>query len=59
MESALLIINEKLKEAGMKQTEIDYLLARFLEEEALEYVKTMNKINHCIEMREKGNAVIN
>ena len=39
MDSALLVITEKLKEAGMSTIEIDHLLARFLEEEAFDFVK--------------------
>ncbi len=32
------ILTEKLKSTGMNLSEIDHLLARFLEEEAFEYV---------------------
>ena len=39
MNSALLVITEKLKETGMSTKEIDHLLAKFLEEEAFDYVK--------------------
>ena len=39
MDSALLVITEKLKEAGMSTIEIDHLLARFLQEESFDFVK--------------------
>lgn len=39
MDSALLIITEKLKQTGMSTVEVDYLLARFLQEEAFDYVR--------------------
>ena len=39
MDSALLVITEKLKETGMSTKEIDHLLAKFLEEEAFDFVK--------------------
>lgn len=35
---ALFVIEEKLKQTGMDQIEIDHLMARFLEEEAFAYV---------------------
>ena len=35
---ALIEINDKLLESGMEQVEIDHLMARFLEEEAFDYV---------------------
>ena len=36
---ALIIINDKLLETGMSQIEIDNLMARFLEEEAFDFIK--------------------
>ena len=42
MELALETLTRKPKESGMDQTEIDHLLARFLEEEAFDYVDYMN-----------------
>ena len=39
MNTALDIITDKLLLVGMEQTEIDHLLARFLQEEAFDYVK--------------------
>ena len=38
MEYALDILTDKLLLTGMTRTEIDHLLARFLEEEAFDYV---------------------
>ena len=38
MKPALIEINDKLLELGMEQVEIDHLMARFLEEEAFDYV---------------------
>ena len=40
---ALIIINDKLLETGMNQVEIDHLMARFLEEEAQDYVDCLNE----------------
>lgn len=42
MTPALLVIDEKLKETGMSQVEIDHLMARFLEEEAFDFVECIN-----------------
>ena len=39
MKPALIIINDKLLETGMSQIEIDHLMARFLEEEAFDFVE--------------------
>ena len=38
MELALETLTRKLKSTGMDQNEIDHLLARFLQEEAFDYV---------------------
>ena len=38
MATAMKLITDKLLSAGMSMTEIDHLLARFLEEEAFDYV---------------------
>ena len=52
---ALLIIDEKLKETGMNQVEIDHLMARFLEEEAFDFVECVKECqqdaeaNKCFE----------
>lgn len=45
---ALIIINDALLSTGMSQIEIDYLMARFLEEEARDFIEAteiMNKNN--------------
>ena len=48
MKPALIIINDKLLETGMSQVEIDHLMARFLEEEAFDFVKFINELrNEC------------
>lgn len=50
---ALIIINGKLLETGMSQIEIDQLLARFLQEEAFDFVVAVNKT-----IEEKENTVV-
>ena len=50
MDSALLVITEKLKETGMSTKEIDHLLARFLEEEAFDFVKYIEDATEEIEL---------
>ena len=55
---ALLIIDEKLKETGMDQVEIDHLMARFLEEEALNYVEAMKDVQELFEQKTKENIVL-
>lgn len=47
---ALLIIDEKLKEAGMSQVEIDHLMARFLEEEAFDFVECVKSVQDYYEI---------
>ena len=44
MKPALIEINDKLLESGMKQVEIDHLMARFLEEEAFDFVECVNEV---------------
>ena len=44
MKPALIIINDKLLETGMSQIEIDHLMARFLEEEAFDFVECVNLV---------------
>ena len=47
------ILTEKLISAGMTKTDIDHLLARFLQEEAFQYVEYI--CSHLGELwREKG-----
>lgn len=55
--AAILEITQKLKETGLSETEIDYLLARFLEEEAFNYVNYMEDVSNLFVQKE--NAVIN
>lgn len=43
MEYALETLTRILKTTGMNQVEIDHLLAKFLEEEAFEYVDFINR----------------
>lgn len=50
--AAILEITEKLKETGMSQIEIDYLLARFLEEEAQSYIDYMEDMNELVAQKE-------
>lgn len=52
MKPALIIINEKLLESGMDQVEIDHLMARFLEEEAQEYVECIDLVKDHIQCKE-------
>lgn len=55
---ALLIIDEKLKETGMSQVEIDHLMARFLEEEAVNYVEAMKDIQELFEQKANENITL-
>ena len=41
---AMMVIEDKLLETGMSQEEIDYLMSRFLEEEAQTYVECMKLV---------------
>ena len=50
MDSALLVITEKLKETGMSTKEIDHLLAKFLEEEAFDFVKYIEAVMEEFEL---------
>ena len=53
MDSAMDILTGKLISAGMTKTDIDHLLARFLQEEAFQYVEYI--CSHLGELwREKG-----
>lgn len=58
MKPALIIINDKLLESGMDQVEIDHLMARFLEEEAFDYVDCISEFQKEMELKEKENRVI-
>ncbi len=53
METALDILTLKLVSTGMTEVEVDHLLARFLQEEAFQYVEYI--CSHLGELwREKG-----
>lgn len=58
MKTALLEINDILLSTGMSQTEIDHLMAKFLEEEAFDYVDTMNEMQELIERKANEDTVI-
>ena len=58
MELALETITRKLKETGMDQTEIDHLLARFLEEEAFDYIDYINGCLSDIDLEEIAGGLI-
>ena len=51
---ALIVINDKLSETGMSQIEIDHLMARFLEEEALDYVECLKQFEEDV----KKNTIV-
>ena len=51
MKNALDIISKKLKSTGMDDTEINHLLAKFLEEEAFQYVEYVS--SHLLELSKK------
>lgn len=54
MKSALIVIEEKLLETGMEQIEINHLMARFLEEEAFDYVECIKTVGQSqIEKRQE------
>lgn len=54
MEPAIKIICKKLEETGMDKTEISYLLARFLGEEAEKYVKMQKDMDEFLESKRKN-----
>lgn len=58
MKPALIEINDKLIEAGMDQVEIDHLMARFLEEEAFNFVECVQEVEDLVERKAKENIVI-
>lgn len=49
---ALIVISDKLKETGMDQVEIDHLMARFLEEEAFNFVDAVYNAKAIFEKSE-------
>ena len=50
---ALIIINDALLSTGMSQIEIDHLMARFLEEEARNYIEAVDSV-----LDQKENTVL-
>lgn len=50
---ALIVISDKLKETGMDQVEIDHLMARFLEEEAFNFVDAVYDAKEIYESKDK------
>ena len=50
MNSALLVITEKLKETGMSTKEVDHLLAKFLQEEAFDFVDFIEEAMDAFEL---------
>ena len=53
MKPALIVIDELLQSTGMPEEEVDALMARFLEEEAFDYVR-------CVEsfLQDEDNVII-
>ena len=55
--STLIIINDLLLDYGLTQEEIDILMARFLREEAFDFVEAMKQEGYSAEdMEEEGNV---
>ena len=52
--TALEELNERLLSLGMDQDDVDHLLARFLEEEAYDYVDFMDVMKDMLQRKEKG-----
>ena len=50
--SALEELNERLLSSGLDQNDIDHLLARFLEEEAYDYVDCMEVMKDMLKQKE-------
>ena len=50
--SALEELNERLLSSGLHQDDIDHLLARFLEEEAYDYVDCMEVMKDMLKQKE-------
>ena len=55
--TALEELNERLLSSGMDQDDVDHLLARFLEEEAYDYVDCMDVMKDMLLQKEKGNSL--
>ena len=54
--TALEELNARLLSSGMDQDDVDHLLARFLEEEAYDYVDCMDVIKDMLLQKEKGST---
>ena len=54
--TALEELNERLLSSGMDQDDVDHLLARFLEEEAYDYVDCMDVMKDMLLKKEKGST---
>ena len=52
--TALEELNARLLSSGMDQDDVDHLLARFLEEEAYDYVDCMDVMKDMLLQKEKG-----
>jgi len=55
--TALEELNARLLSSGMDQDDVDHLLARFLEEEAYDYVDCMDVMKDMLLQKEKGNSL--
>ena len=55
--TALEELNTRLLSSGMDQDDVDHLLARFLEEEAYDYVDCMDVMKDMLLQKEKGNSL--
>ena len=55
--TALEELNARLLSSGMEQDDVDHLLARFLEEEAYDYVDCMDVMKDMLLQKEKGNSL--
>ena len=54
--TALEELNARLLSSGMDQDDVDHLLARFLEEEAYDYVDCMDVMKDMLLQKEKGST---
>lgn len=52
MEKALVMLHKYLLKAGLKEYEADVLISRFLEEEAEDYVKTIQSLRDSLDEKE-------
>lgn len=54
--TALEELNTRLLSSGMDQDDVDHLLAKFLEEEAYDYVDCMDVMKDMLLQKEKGST---